>query len=324
MNNDIMVSVTMAAYNHGRFIAQALDSVFMQKTNFNFEVIVGEDCSPAPDKTREILFEYKKKYGDRLILILHDHNVGPRENGFSIEKKIRGKYRCGLEGDDFWTDPLKLQKQFDFLENNPDFSGFGGANCEIDSEGRVTKKRKLSLNKDTVLTLEDYKKRGYTVHVNTIMRKTNLIDYDEKKRLMKRFPTMGDIFVFSFMYTKGPIYVFKDVFLAHRSGESIKSSFSYQQKNKILYYSQMQVDISHALNDYYKGKYDFSFIVVNRIAEVLFAYCFARNTININKKELQEFLEKIPSRIRHKGYLCFIKNTFSRGYSKFYRYICNK
>lgn len=321
MQNEIMVSVTMTAYNHGSFIAQALDSVFMQKTNFKFEVIVGEDCSPEPDKSREILKDYKEKYGDQLILILHDHNVGARKNGLSIAQCVRGKYRCGLECDDYWTDPYKLQKQFDFLESHPEYSGCGADHCNVDVDGTVRIASNLRLKKDRTYTINDYKRDGYTVHNNTIMRRTELLTYEEMDRLMSPFPTMGDIFNFSIMYANGPIYVFKDVMLAHRSGASVASSFSYQQSTKMIYYSYMQMDIAKALNDYYDNEIDFSFIVANRLGEVLFAYIFARNQVKIDKKELAELFNKNSVSIRLRAIVSFARRVMNRGCSKLKRLV---
>ncbi len=121
MNNEkIEVSVTIITYCHENYIRQCLDSVFSQVTDFDFEVIVAEDASP--DNTRHILLEYKEKYGDRLILILHDKNLGPNGNTASLVPYIRGRYVALLEGDDCWVDNRKLQKQYDILEKHPEYS----------------------------------------------------------------------------------------------------------------------------------------------------------------------------------------------------------
>ena len=112
------VSVCMITYNHGRFLAQALDSVFAQKTNFDFEVILGEDCST--DGTREIALEYQRQYPDRLRLLLPATNQGMIPNFLSTLQAGRGEYIAFLEGDDYWTSEHKLQKQVDLLDANKD------------------------------------------------------------------------------------------------------------------------------------------------------------------------------------------------------------
>jgi len=115
----IILSVHMITYNHENYIAQAIDSILMQKTTFPFEIVIGEDCST--DKTREIVFEYAKKYSDIIKVITSYKNVGAINNFIRTLKACKGKYIAFCEGDDYWIDPYKLQKQVDFLEANPEY-----------------------------------------------------------------------------------------------------------------------------------------------------------------------------------------------------------
>jgi glycosyltransferase involved in cell wall biosynthesis len=114
---EMLVSVKMITYNHAHFIAQAIEGVLRQKTDFPFELVIGEDCST--DGTREIVFEYQKKHPDIIRVITSDKNVGMKKNGLRVIKACRGKYVAFCEGDDHWHHPLKLQKQVDYLENHP-------------------------------------------------------------------------------------------------------------------------------------------------------------------------------------------------------------
>jgi glycosyltransferase involved in cell wall biosynthesis len=113
-----LVSVNMITYNHAPYIAQAIEGVLQQKTNFPFELVIGEDCST--DGTREIVFEYQKKYPDIIRVITSDQNVGAKKNGYRLRKACRGKYIAFCEGDDYWHHPGKLQKQADYLESHPE------------------------------------------------------------------------------------------------------------------------------------------------------------------------------------------------------------
>jgi len=121
-----LVSVSVVTYKHEQYIKQCLDGILMQKTNFEFEILLGEDDSP--DKTREICIEYANKFPKKIRLFLHDRsnviyiNGSPtgRYNSLYNLTNARGKYIALCEGDDYWTDPLKLQKQVDFLEKNED------------------------------------------------------------------------------------------------------------------------------------------------------------------------------------------------------------
>ena len=115
-----MVSVSMITYNHEKFIAEAIEGVAMQKTNFQFELVIGEDCST--DNTRAICIEYQKKYPDIIKLRLPETNQGMMKNWISNIESGQGKYIALCDGDDYWTDPYKLQKQVDFMEANPDFA----------------------------------------------------------------------------------------------------------------------------------------------------------------------------------------------------------
>lgn len=114
------VSVAMITYNHERFLAQAIDSVLAQKTDFEFEIVIGEDCST--DGTRRILLEYQDKSGGRIRPILHDVNQGMNRNLEQTLLACRGEYIALLEGDDYWTSDDKLAMQADFLDRHPECS----------------------------------------------------------------------------------------------------------------------------------------------------------------------------------------------------------
>lgn len=115
----MLVSVSCITYNHAPYIRKCLDGFLMQKTNFEFEIIIHDDAST--DGTADIIREYEKKYADIIFPIYQKENQwskGKKPNWDFNAPRWRGKYIAICEGDDYWTDPLKLQKQVDFLENN--------------------------------------------------------------------------------------------------------------------------------------------------------------------------------------------------------------
>ena len=117
------VSVMVITYNHEKYIAQALESVLMQETDFDFEINVIEDCST--DKTQEIIMGYVRKYPDIVKPYFNKKNIGfkvTQKNFYRGFLTLTGDYLAILEGDDYWTSPHKLQKQVDFLEASPDFA----------------------------------------------------------------------------------------------------------------------------------------------------------------------------------------------------------
>ena len=114
------LTVLCPTYNHENYISAALDGFVMQKTNFEFEVIVADDAST--DKTPEIIKNYAEKYPDLIKPVLREKNLGAVHNFQDIIQNITTDYVALCEGDDFWTDENKLQLQFDFLEEHPEFS----------------------------------------------------------------------------------------------------------------------------------------------------------------------------------------------------------
>jgi glycosyltransferase involved in cell wall biosynthesis len=114
-----LASVCLLTYNHAPFIKQGLESVLAQNATFPWELVIADDCST--DGTRDVLKEYRDRYPDRIRLILQDRNVGPAANWIDLMNALVGKYASYLEGDDYWTDSSKLQKQVSFLEAHPDY-----------------------------------------------------------------------------------------------------------------------------------------------------------------------------------------------------------
>lgn len=122
-NRKPFVAVWMVTFNHELYIGQAIESVLMQETDFEFHLFIGEDCST--DRTSDICKKFAEKHPDKITLYAQKENVGATNNAFIIYNacfESGAKYVAMLEGDDYWTDPYKLQKQVDFLEANPDYS----------------------------------------------------------------------------------------------------------------------------------------------------------------------------------------------------------
>ena len=117
-----VVSVHMITYNHEPDIRQAIEGVMMQKTDFEFELVIGEDAST--DKTREICFEYQKRYPDKIRVLWWHENLGKvghpaGGNATRTTAHCRGEFIAFCEGDDYWIDPLKLQKQVNAMRQFP-------------------------------------------------------------------------------------------------------------------------------------------------------------------------------------------------------------
>lgn len=122
-----LVSICIQTYNHGEFLKECLESVLSQQVNFDFEVLLGEDNST--DETRQVCLEFAEKFPEKIRLFLHHREnqipvMGEATSNFNAFYNLfsaKGKYIAFCEGDDFWDDPFKLEKQVDFLEKNSSY-----------------------------------------------------------------------------------------------------------------------------------------------------------------------------------------------------------
>ena len=134
-----LVSVCVITYNHGKYIRQCLDGILMQEVNFPYEVLIHDDASP--DDTADIILEYEAKYPDVIKPIcrtVNQYSQGIDVSRFNFER-AQGKYIAQCEGDDYWTDPRKLQMQVDFLEKNQKYIGVAHDSKIIDNDSQEIK-----------------------------------------------------------------------------------------------------------------------------------------------------------------------------------------
>lgn len=218
-----LVSVCVITYQHVAFIKDCLEGILMQQTDFPFEIIIGEDEST--DGTREICIEYANKYPDKIRLFLRDRKTSQlfdetgkyicRFNGKWNRESARGKYIALCEGDDYWTDPLKLQKQVDFLESNPEFSlvcgGYKKRYAESDTlENVIVDDRKIFPNSNAhgfEFNLDDLGKTWLTKTLTALFRADS---FDPKELLKYRF--QRDVHLFYHIIKNGKGMYFQEAF----------------------------------------------------------------------------------------------------------------
>lgn len=186
-----LVSICCITYNHAPYIRQCLEGFLMQKTTFPFEIIINDDCST--DGTTEIIKEYANKYPDLFVPIFHEENQYQKGVRGIYAKfvypKVRGKYIALCEGDDYWIDPLKLQKQVDFLESHPDYGlVYGGAKVFYQSRNEYGK----NLIGSSCLDVDDLLIANRVVTLTTCFHRTLYLHYvNEIMPLLDR-SKMGD------------------------------------------------------------------------------------------------------------------------------------
>lgn len=261
MEDKFAVSVFMITYNHEKYIREALDSVLMQKVNFKYEIVIGDDCST--DNTREILKEYYRRYPDRIKLILRKKNLGPTKNAYDVFRRLTGTYVACLEGDDYWTDDKKLQKQYDFMEQHREFSGCGHDFRVIWDDGKVELEHGSEAKdfvgnpykfKDNICTLHDFEKtKGIPVHGNTLLFRNFMLDKTvDYTFFYKVHPMIGDQSLFLTILARGNIYILPDNMSVYRLIRKVgESNYSSIVKNKNVQYDFF---MHHVKLEYYMRK----------------------------------------------------------------------
>jgi glycosyltransferase involved in cell wall biosynthesis len=227
----LLVSVCVMTYQQVNYIKDCLDGILNQKTDFPFEILLGEDAST--DGTREICIEYAKAHPDKIRLFLHtrENNIkigGQGTAWFNYMNNLfqsNGKYIAICEGDDFWVDPQKLQKQVDVLENNPGFSGVTTNFCYADVDGNIIKAKKYENVNETVFGF--HKLLTYRILNRTLV--TMYIKKLEAIELLADFVdvTFGDRVLQLIMFNYGDIKYIDDVTAAFREGSGYYSPVRY-------------------------------------------------------------------------------------------------
>lgn len=278
----MLVSVWMAAYNHESFIEKAIDGVLMQQTDFDVEIVVGEDCST--DSTRKILLDYSKKYPGKFKLFLPEKNLGMIPMFKATYPLCTGKYVAWLDGDDYWTDPLKLQRQVNFLESHPDFvMCFHTVSVvdQIDNESYV-KPRPIYINPDDSLSL------SHLCYNNPVSTSSVLYRNVLPRELPDGFYDLiyPDLAFHFLLAEKGKIQYLPynwGVYRIHHGGEwSGKSKYS-QYRNLWQFYRQ--------LDSFLEGKYT---KVINRNStwclDALFDASIAEKDFKTARKAFEQIL----------------------------------
>lgn len=165
------ISIMLITYNHGKYIAQALESILMQETEYSYEINVIEDCST--DNTQEVVMRYVEKYPHIVKPFFNKKNIGfkvTQKNFFRGFKTLKGDYIAILEGDDYWSSPQKLQKQIAFLEANPGYAACSHNTIKVYEDGSREPHRFMYWeNMKQEYTLEDFIYLQAFFHTTTLI-----------------------------------------------------------------------------------------------------------------------------------------------------------
>lgn len=200
--NEMMVSILTLAYNHEPYIRQCLDGIVMQQTNFKFELLIHDDAST--DGTAEIIREYEAKYPEIVKPIYQTENQYSKHVPIGttyLYPRAQGKYIALCEGDDYWTDPLKLQKQVDFLESHPDYVMCSHRFKQYMQKEGIYKDDWYGVISDSIVyDLDTLIHGGWYHHPLSVMFRSDKLNLQE----YARYPYSMDAVLFFHLLKKGP------------------------------------------------------------------------------------------------------------------------
>lgn len=245
MQKDLKVSVCMITYDHEKYIREAIEGVLVQECDFEVELIVANDCSfDGTDKVIQDIIQNHPR-GTWIKYFKHEKNLGMMPNFEFALKACEGKYIALCEGDDYWTDNLKLQKQVCFLEVNPDYVlCFHNSNL-VDYEGKQMQESCMEIEYKRDLNSVELKKGANIVTSSVLFR--NLVEIPNE--FLKVFN--GDTFFISLLGNYGKGKYLDSVMSSYR----IHNGGVWSQRNKYLrIYPQINTFLY--LKNYYKKKKD--------------------------------------------------------------------
>lgn len=204
------VSVLIVTYRHEAFITQAVEGVLAQHTDFPVEILISEDCSP--DRTREIVIDLQRRHPDTIRLFLSERNQNDNAVITRAWEAARGQYIAILDGDDYWTDPHKLQKQVDFLERHPEVFVCGHAMSVVDETGRELEPSQFDIHEDRSFSREDLAAGAFLPISSVLFRNNRQIP----PQAVFNDVFNADTFMLSFFANFGGGFVSREVMGAYR------------------------------------------------------------------------------------------------------------
>lgn len=253
-----MVSVICPTYNQAKYMRQGLDSILMQKTDFDIEILIGEDCSP--DNTNAILAEYEERYPQIISVFHREQNLKQSKNVYDLFMRSSGKYIIILDLDDYWSDEFKLQRQVDFLEKYDEYIGVSHYYTLVNAEGKdiVLGKRHIDDFRGRAFTLDDFLQNGFVYQTGTFLYRNIWKEDRDWSILYKSDRTVVDLTINLILLQRKPIFILEDCMSVYREviEEDALNFRSVCIKDKAKDYKQMSKQMEK-LNEYFEGKIPF-------------------------------------------------------------------
>ena len=280
MQDEFMVSVCIPTYNHKEWLTKCLNAVFSQKTNFSFEILVGLEYDDTesekyinPIEDDKINFKIIRNTEERLIYI--NSNRTGRGNTINLLQNVKGKYVAFCEGDDYWTDPYKLQKQVDFLETNDEYVACYGGCMHVDSNNQVIKKTRFeeynSPNSEMLLTAQG------AMITNSVMFRNVISNFPD---FFKHVPS-GDTILYHLLGFHGHGKFLPEIkfsaYRIHNTGLWSGSSDINRMKNTLMTLVAIKNNLSHYFGEDHTIIYKMNYSAFKNINGYLYKNLYSKN-----------------------------------------------
>ena len=309
MSDKIIVSVICTVYNHEKYLEKCLDGILKQKTTFNYEVLVHDDAST--DGSAAILKKYVAKFPDIIVPIFQKKNVYSQGiNPTHIMLKMaRGKYIAICEGDDFWIDPDKLQKQVNFLEKHVDYSlcvhaaYYAHENGTIDAK-KVFKAYKMDRSVGTDEILDGWKFATNSIVYRKSAREDPIIPFQMDCE-------NGDFAMAVYLSLNGKVYYMKDIMSAYRVDSVGSLNWKWKRNTEQFVQSKKRfIEMLYRIDSYTQNNYHA--IIEKNIRAMKFSVFYASGDLK-NARTMKDLYNQLN--ILQKAKL-FLQYHFPRIYSE--------
>lgn len=311
---DIQVSICSLVYNHAKYLRKCLEGFVNQKTNFDYEIWIHDDAST--DGSVEIIKEYAEKYPDLFHLVLQKENQYSKgkdgKGGLhnAVFPYVKGKYIALCEGDDYWVDEYKLQKQFDAMEANPNCA-LCGTRVEIVNEQGISQKEqypKFAMKTGVILADEWREKMKYIsfIQTSTYFFRAEIVkkEIEENREYLVGAP-IGDVLLQMRCAEDGDLYFIDEITSCYRTASEGSFSQRLLDKEKRIEVHKKLIEIFHQYNEYTNYQYDD--FCKERIAA--YEYIIARTNnrfYEMIKSKYKGYRKTLPFKSRFKLYVFLV------------------
>lgn len=256
------IEIYIDTYEHDKYISQAIDSILMQRTKYLYHIIIADDCST--DDTIPIILRYQKQFPDKIIVAISKKNTNGRFRADVIKYISKAEYFCNLDGDDYWTDPYKIEKQVSFLDEHPEYIGITGNVRVVNEDGSKQHRDmwKYYFQNTHIYGIENVIKWEQVSHISVLLHRNIFLEWtDEDFEDFYECKANGDIKLSFVLGIKGDIFYSSDIYGDHRrtfEGKSWTAKVNGKASEELIY------SMKKSLQEYIQKKYDLHISMKNK------------------------------------------------------------